>query len=259
MIRIHDMKNENRWQIVWALAKTDFKLRYKSSFLGFIWVIMKPLSTFAILSLVFTNVFKGGREYSIGMFTGIMLWNFFSEGTMTGMISFFAKSHIVKKIFIPRWIIIISSSLNITLNFLINLVVLAVFYLLYGITPGILCIFIAMYYCVLTYIMIISFSFLTAPLFVRLRDLDQIWEVLLVAGFYTAPIIYPIELMPPYVQTLLYINPMTFIIVHIKAILVHQQFIMPWHNLVFTFIVIVVFIVSFMVFRKTSRRIAEYL
>jgi ABC-2 type transport system permease protein len=254
------MKNENSWQIVWALAKTDFKLRYKSSFLGFIWVIMKPLCTFAILSLVFTNVFKGGREYSIGMFTGIMLWNFFSEGTMSGMISLYAKAHIVKKIFIPRWIIVVSSSLNIMLNFLINLVVLAVFYVIYGITPGIPYILIGLYYCLLTYIIIIAFSFLTAPLFARLRDLNQIWEVLLVAGFYTAPIIYPMEIMPPQVQTLLYLlNPMTFIIVHIKSVLIHQQFIMPWHNLIFAFMVMIGFTVSFLIFRKTSRRVAEYL
>jgi len=252
-------EKENSWQIVWILAKTDFKLRYQSSLLGFLWVILKPLSTFAILSLVFTNVFKGGHAYSMGMFTGIILWNFFSEGTMAGMISFSMKSHIVKKIFIPRWIIIVSSSINVLLNFIINLFVLAIFYIIYGITPGIPYILIGLYYCLLTYLIVVTFSFFIAPLFPKLRDLNQIWEVILVAGFYTAPIIYPMEIMPPHVQTLLYLNPMTFIIVHIKSVLINQQFIFPFHDLIFTLIVILGFIASLFVFKKTSRRVAEYI
>jgi len=252
-------EKENSWQIVWILAKTDFKLRYQSSLLGFLWVILKPLSTFAILSLVFNNVFKGGHEYSIGMFTGIILWNFFSEGTMTGMISFLVKSYIVKKIFIPRWTIVIASSINILLNFIVNLFVLAIFYIIYGITPGIPYILVGLYYCLLTYIVIIIFSFFTAPLYSRLRDLNQIWEVILVAGFYTAPIIYPMEIMPAHVQTLLYLNPMTFIIVHMKSVLIHQRFIFPLHDLIFTLFVTIGLAVSFFVFKKTSRRVSEYL
>jgi ABC-2 type transport system permease protein len=252
-------EKENLWQIVWVLAKMDFKVRYKSSFLGFLWVILKPLSIFAILNLVFTSVFKNVHQYSMGMFTGIILWNFFSEGTMTGMISILMKSHIVKKIFIPRWIIVIASSINVLLNFIINLVVLAFFYIIYGITPGIPYILAGLYYCLLTYIVIITFSFITAPLLPRLRDLNQIWEVILVAGFYTAPIIYPMEIMPPHVQTLLYINPMTFIIVHIKSVLINQQFIFPLHDLIFTLLVIIGFTASFFIFKRTSRRVAEYL
>jgi len=120
-------------------------------------------------------------------------------------------------------------------------------------------ILVALLYCVLTYAIIVGFSFVTAPLFPRLRDLNQIWEVLLVAGFYSAPIIYPIDLLPRAVQTLLYINPMTFIIVHVKALLIDQQFLFIQHGLYFTSLVIVGFVVSTWIFRKSARRVAEYL
>jgi len=256
------MKDETHggvWDIVWVLAKTDFKLRYEGSILGFVWVILKPLVVFLVLNFVFTNVFKGGHEYSVGLFTALTLWNFFSEGTMTGLASILTKGHIVKKIYIPRWIAVVGSTLNILFNFSMTLIVLAVFYVIHGFTPGVPYVLVGLYYCVLIYILILAFSFFTAPIFPRLRDLHQIWEVLLVVGFYTAPIIYPIEIMPSTVQTLLYLNPMTFIIVHAKAALIHQQFLFPLHNVFFTAFVVLGFAISVLVFRRTSRRVAEYL
>ena len=252
-------RQSNLWSIIWVLAKTDFKLRYEGSILGFLWVILKPLGIFFVLNLVFTNIFKGEHAYSVGMFTGLILWNFFSEGTMTGMTSLVVKAHIVKKIYIPRWVIVIASTLNTLLNFCLNLIILALFYVAYGITPGIGQIILALFYCFLIYVLIVGFSFVTAPLFPRLRDLNQIWEVLLVAGFYAAPIIYPIDLLPRTVQTLLYVNPMTFIIVHVKALLIDQQFLFIQHGVLFTFLVIVGFLVSTWIFRTTARGVAEYL
>jgi ABC-type polysaccharide/polyol phosphate export permease len=256
------MKSErqsNLWSIIWVLARTDFKLRYEGSILGFLWVILKPLGIFFVLNFVFMNIFKGERTYSVGMFTGLILWNFFSEGTMTGMTSLVVKAHIVKKIYIPRWVIVIASTLNTLLNFSLNLVILALFYVAYGITPGVTYILVALFYCFLIYVIIVGFSLLTAPMFPRLRDLNQIWEVLLVAGFYSAPIIYPIDLLPRSVQTVLYLNPMTFIIVHVKALLINEQFLFIQHGLLFTFLVIVGFLVSTWIFRTTARRVAEYL
>ena len=252
-------KQSNLWSIIWVLAKTDFKLRYEGSVLGFLWVILKPLGIFFVLNLVFMNIFKGEHAYSVGMFTGLILWNFFSEGTMTGMTSLVVKSHIVKKIYIPRWVIIIASTLNTLFNFLLNLIVLALFYVAYGVTPGIGYILLALFYCFLIYVIIVGFSFVTAPLFPRLRDLNQIWEVLLVAGFYSAPIIYPIDLLPRAIQSVLYINPMTFIIVHVKALLIDQQFLFIQHGLYFTVLVVVGFLVSTWMFRKSARHVAEYL
>lgn len=245
--------------MVWILAKTDFKLRYNNSWLGFIWVILKPLLIFLILNFVFSNIFGGGVKFSLGLLTGIILWSFFAECTMVGMTSLLNKAHIITKIYIPKWVIVVSSTLNTLLNFFLNLLVLVVFFILGGIFPTFLDILFALYYCMIIYIISLSFSFLTAPLFLKFRDLNQIWEVLLTAGFYAAPIIYPMSIIPAYIQTYLYLNPMTFIIVHVKNILLDNQFINPLHHVFYFFLTLIMFTVSFFLFQHTSKRSAEHI
>ena len=243
--------------MVWALARTDFKLRYQGSILGFVWVLIKPLITFLIMNFVFQYVFKGGAQYSLGLFTGIILWSFFAEGTTVGLMSLLSKGHIMTKIYVPKWIIVIASTLNTLLNFSLQLVVLAVFYVFYQIFPSPLAILGSLYYCTLIYAIILSFSFLTAPLYLKVRDLNQIWEVILTAGFYASPILFPLEIMPSTIQTILYLNPMTFIIVHIKNFLLKGAFVQPWHHVAYTALVAIILYLSYQVFQRTSKRAAE--
>ena len=79
------------------------------------------------------------------------------------------------------------------------------------------------------------------------------------AGFYASPIIYPMHAMPPMIQTLLYANPMTFIIMHARNLLIEGQFVQPLHHLIYAIIVMITFGISYIVFTKTSKRVAEYL
>jgi ABC-type polysaccharide/polyol phosphate export permease len=250
---------QNYWEMVWVLAKTDFKLRYNNSWLGFVWVILKPLLIFLVLDFVFSHIFGGGIKFSLGLLTGIILWSFFAECTMVGMTSLLNKAHIITKISIPKWVIVVSSTLNTLLNFFLNLLVLAVFFILGGVFPNMLDIMIALYYCLIIYLISLSFSFFTAPLFLKFRDMNQIWEVLLTAGFYAAPIIYPMSIIPAHIQTLLYLNPMTFIIVHVKNILLENQFVYPLHHALYLSLAFISFIIGYLFFQKFSQRSAEHI
>ena len=120
-------------ELIWILAKTDFKLRYNGSFLGFVWVLLKPLFTFLILNFVFSNIFGNTKEYSLGLFVGLVLWNFFSEGTIIGMTSLINKAHILTKVALPKWILVLSSILNTLLNFSLTLIIVALFFIYYGV------------------------------------------------------------------------------------------------------------------------------
>lgn len=246
------------FELLWELAKTDFKIRYNGSILGYLWALLKPLLIFLILNFVFSNVFgRNIPHYSINLLVGIMLWNYFSEGTMVGMTSLLSKANLITKIKISKWAIVIASIINASITFAINLVILVIFFVFYQITPSLAAIFLAGVFFVLIYILIVGFSLVTAPLFLKYRDLNQIWEVLLTLGFYASPIIYPLSLIPIQYQKYLWLNPMSYIINYTKLALVSGQFISPDRLAILIAIITIIFIVGWVVFNKMHKKVAE--
>ncbi|MFN7160093.1 MAG: ABC transporter permease [Candidatus Gracilibacteria bacterium] len=257
---------QNYWYTVWILAKTDFKLRYNGSILGILWVVLKPLFIFSILNFVFSQLFGGSKEYSLSLLTGLIIWNYFAEGTMVGMVSLLQKAHIITKVNLPKWIVVFASTLNSLLTFLLNTLILVFFFILYGVFPNIFSILTAVFFASLIFIWILAFSFLTSPLFLRFRDLNQIWEVILNAGIYAAPIIYPITTIPEVYRTLLYINPVTLILVKIKDALFHGKeyfsfmdgVLLIASSWLYILLLVLVLVGSLLFFHRASRGAAEY-
>ena len=257
MLKAH----ENYRELIWMLAKTDFKLRYHGSSLGYIWAILKPLLMFTILNFVFSSIFNprgtGNEYYSLQLLVGIILFNFFSEGTMAGMISLLSKYQLVTKIYVPRWTIILASTVNAAMVFAMNLLVIIAFFVMKGFVPSVAAIAMFIVSCVLTYILILAFALLTAPLYVKFRDLVMIWEVLITMLFYATPIIYSLQLMPLYIQRILLINPMAFIIHFTKESLINNHFAPPWEYAAFITALGIGFVLSMLSYRKLAPRIAE--
>lgn len=253
-------KYENNKELIWFLAKTDFKLRYHSSVLGYVWALLKPLSIFAILNFVFSSIFaRGGGDpfYSLQLITGIMMFTFFNEGTSSGMKSLLAKSQLITKTYVPRWAIILASTIHSVLIYCMSLIVVAIFFLWKGWIPSFGAIMIFIFFSFLTYVIIVAFSFLTASLYVKFRDLSMIWDVITRMLFYATPIIYPLTIMPENVQQLILANPMAFIIHFTKESLINDHFPDLWQVNTFVGLIIIGFVFSFFVYKKTSGGIAE--
>ncbi|HNW74104.1 MAG TPA: ABC transporter permease [Bacteroidales bacterium] len=258
-MRASVIKNKsNYWEVIWMLAKTDLKMRYQGSWLGAVWVFLKPFCLFLILNFVFSSLFyENNPTYTIRLLVGLILWFFFSEATTVGMNSLLSKSDILRKIYIPKWIIIISATVHSGLAFCFNAIILFLFLIGYQVFPDIWHLLIFFIYVVLIYGISLTFSFFAAPLIVRFRDLNQIWEVLLQVLFYASPIIYPITAVPPKVQTLLYINPMTLLIEHSKVALVDHGVARVDHLLIFIAIFIPCFVGSMLYLKSASRNLIE--
>ena len=255
---MENKKHENYRELIWMLAKTDFKLRYHGSFLGYIWVLLKPLCIFAVLNFVFSAMFGAGGTYSLELLVGLMLFFFFSEGTTAGMGSLLSKAQLVTKIYVPRWTIIVASTINATMIFLMNLVVIALFFAIKGFVPSIGSILIFFIFSIFMYILILSFSLITAPLYVKFRDLAMIWEVLLMILMYASPIIYPLSIIPAKYHIIFLLNPLAFIVHFTKQALIHNQFVISTHYvLVFFAIVISVFALGIYSYRKLIPKVAE--
>lgn len=253
--------HENYKELIWTLAKTDFKLRYHGSVLGYAWALLKPLLMFAVMNFVFSSIFNpkgdGSQYYSLQLLTSIILFTFFSEGTTAGMNSLLAKSQLVTKIYVPRWTIILASTINAALIFLMNLLVIISFFIYKNFLPSWEAVLFFVLYAILTYAIIVAFAFFTAPLFVKFRDLAMIWEVLISILFYATPIIYPLQMLPLYIQKILLINPMAFIIHFNKEGLINNHFASFSQNLGFIAIVAAAFCLSILSYQKFSKNVAE--
>lgn len=256
-------QQKNSWYLVWILSKTDFHLRYHGSILGFLWAILKPLFIFLILNFVFSHLFGGSVSYSLGLLTGLIIWNFFSEGSMTGLGALLSKGHILKKINAPTWTMVVASSLTSFYTFLLSLGILAAFFVAYGVIPHPLAILACIPYLIILYGVILALGFLLAPLYVVFRDMNQIWEVLLNAGFYATPIIYPATSLPANVRDVLMLNPLSIIIEGCKELLLNP-FTMEhvvtnlMRSLYLGVATLVCLLLAFAFFRIRSRGIAEY-
>jgi ABC-type polysaccharide/polyol phosphate export permease len=187
------------------------------------------------------------------------MFNFFSEGTSAGLASLVSKAQLVTKIYVPRWTIVLASTLNSLFVFLANVVVLVVFFALYEKVPSIEGIIYFILYILCLYILILAFSFLFAPLFVRFRDLSMIWEVLTSMMMYAAPIVYPLSLIPEQYQQIALINPLAFIIHFAKQGLISDHFATPWQFTTMALSCIGLLAVSILVFQKTQKKVGEFI
>jgi ABC-2 type transport system permease protein len=257
MIKSH----ENYKELVWRLAKTDFKLRYHGSVLGYVWVVLKPLLMFTILLFVFSSIFNfrnsGTPDYPLELLTGLLLFQFFSEATMTGMMSLVSKSQLVTKIYVPRWTIVLGSTMNALFIFGMNLIVLAVFFIIYQKIPTLAGLLTFFMYSIILYILAVAFSFLTAPFYVRFRDLSNVWEILLSILMYASPIIYPLTMMPERIQNLMLLSPFAFIINFAKQGLINNAYTTVWHFIMLFLGVVFACFLSYIVFRKYEKTVAE--
>lgn len=253
--------HKNNWERIWMLARTDLKMRYEGSWLGIVWVFLKPFSNFLVINFVFSTIFRSQVEnYSINLLIGLILFSFFSDSTTNGLASFTNKAHILKKISVEKWTVIIASTVHSAMAFAFNLVILFIFLCgYYHIYPSPLYILIFLYYVLLLYGVTVIFSNIMAPLYVRFRDLNQIWEVIIQVLLFASPILYPITTIPYPIRSVLYINPLTYILEHSRYALVNNSISHIEHHLLFLGLFVPAFFGSFLFLKRFSRNLIEHL
>lgn len=192
------------------LVVTDFKLRYQGSILGYAWSLLRPLLLFCILYVVFVKFLRLGTSvphYPIYLLLGIVLWSFFTEMTNQSLGSVVARGDLIRKIRIPRWIIVVSSSVSALINLALNLIVVMIFMAFNGIHIAGSLLWFPLVLAEI-YVFALGLSLILAAAFVKYRDISPIWEIILQALFYLTPILYPITLITnTTLQKLILLNP----------------------------------------------------
>lgn len=212
---LHVLGNRKNKAILFAIVGADFKVRYQSSVLGYIWSLLKPLFIFGILYVLFTYAFpqgsKGIERFGVWLLTGVVLWNFFSEATMVGTRSVVENGQLIRKVAIPRHLLVVASSVSALINLGLGMAVVIIFAILSGLTPTLSWLLLIPIIAEL-FLLSIGISLLLSALYVKFRDIAYIWEILLQAGFYASGIIFAIIYMPAVIQKAAFLNPITQII-----------------------------------------------
>lgn len=248
------------------LVITDFKLRYQGSSLGYLWSILRPLALFVILYIIFAKFLRIGDSvpnFPIYLLLGIVIWNYFAEVTTGSVGAIVGKGDLIRKINFPKHVIVLAVSISALINLLLNSLVIVVFIIASDITISSSILFLPLLVLELFLVSLAVGLFLSAA-FVRLRDINYIWEVIMQGAFYATPILYPLTLIPLLAAKVLLISPVAQIIQDARHIVVtpETQTISDIYDsslirLVPIILTIVLFIGSIFYFRSRSKFFAE--
>ncbi len=198
--------------LIWNLTISDLKVKYQSSVLGFAWSLLNPLLMMLVLYFVFSNLFRFEQEhFALYLLIGLITWRFLANGTMLAMGSIVSRPGLVTKLYIPRQILVMSSVLSSFISSILEFVVLIplLFILGAGVTINVL--FFPLVHAIY-FLIVYGVSLILASFYVYYRDLNQIWDVVLQAGIFLSPVIYPISIIPVEYLDLYMLNPMTVLI-----------------------------------------------
>ena len=197
--------------LVLLMSVTEFKRTYFGTIFGYLWSIARPLMLFGVLLAVFTHVFRLGSlvpHYPVLLLFNIVLFGFFQEATTIAVTSVVTQEGIVRKTQFPRLVIPLAVVVTSLFNLGLNLVVVFVFLLAFGIDPMwtwlLLPVLLGGFFVLTT-----AVSMIVSSLYPRFRDLAIIWSVLSLALFYATPVLYPIEAAPETFRKIIMLNPIT--------------------------------------------------
>lgn len=245
--------------LIWTLVRTDFKTRYHGTVGGFLWAMVKPLTMFVVLFGVFSLVFSMDPVYNLNLIIGLFIWDFFNESTRAGLISLHSKGYLVTRARFPTWIVVVTSCSNalITLFLFGGLVVSYVVFIRRS--AGLVDVLLFAGYLLAFLVIVIGFSLATSALFLRFRDLNQLWELTLQAGFFVAPVIYPLNIIPERFHVFLYLWLPTPVIQFSRSVLVHGVVPSMRAHLMLAASAAVVLATGVLIFWRQGRRVLEEL
>jgi len=209
-------------ELVKNLTLKEFKLRYRNSFLGFLWSLLNPLCMLIILSLVFSTLLRSGiSNFPVFLLPALLCWRFFSISTSMSLSSVIGNAPLVTKVYFPRWLLILSSNIANLIGSSLEFAALFPLLVILGMRITFLILLLPVILA-FEFLLIVGVSLILASLNVYYRDFNQIWDITLQIGFFLCPIIYSMNLIPERYLLAYSLNPMTQIIESVRKILYYN-------------------------------------
>lgn len=201
------------------LVKRDFKQKYKRTVLGMFWSILYPLLTLFIMKLVFTNFFGSSiNHYTIYLFIGNLVFNYFKESTMGGMNALTSNAHIFSKVNVPKYLFVLSKNVSALINFMLTMIIFFVFVIIDRV-PFSFSYFAIIYPIILLIIFNVGMGMILSALYMFFRDMGYLYDVFTMLLMYMSAIFYNVEDFPAWVQQFFLLNPVYCYIKYIRVII----------------------------------------
>lgn len=246
-------------EMLYNLIRRDLRSRYKASFLGFLWTFINPLMQLAIYAFVFPYLMKVSiPNYTMFLFVVLLPWTAFSSTIQVGAGCIVGNADMVKKIYFPRVILPLSTTIMNIINYLYGMIIVLIALILTGIGIHISIVWFPIILFA-QFLFTFGLTLIFSAINVLYRDVEHIIAIIVMAWFYATPILYTIDIIPDRILPIYNLNPMVGIITAYRDVLFYGN--IPSISTVFYDIIagcIMVVIGSF-VFEKYSRQFAEEL
>jgi ABC-2 type transport system permease protein len=220
------------WSLTFMLARTEFKLRFFGSILGYAWTLVRPLLFFGVTLFVFTVILEVNKgnpvpHYAQYLLESIILFTYFQEATSGAVPSLVGRENLLRRVRFPRLVVPLSVALFCFFNLCMNLIVVFVFILAAGIEPSVSWLELIPLVALLVTLSV-GVGMLLSALYVRFRDVQPIWEVLAQLLYYASPILYTVQSAKDHhffgipFSRILVINPIGAILTQTRNALLHS-------------------------------------
>jgi ABC-type polysaccharide/polyol phosphate export permease len=244
--------------LVVQLILRNVKARYKRSILGVAWTMINPLLTMLVLTLVFSALFRiPSRQYALYVLSGLLAWNFFAQTTVAAMGDLIWSGGLLGRIFLPKSAFAVSAVGTGLVNLALALVPYWIIAAALGapIRPAILLLPLPVL-CLALFALGLGLALSTAAVY--FQDVMPTYEIVLTAWMYVTPVIYPIDLVPQAVQSLLRVNPMFYLVSVFRSVLYDGQAPRPDHMALAFALSLTSVLVGWWVFTRRARDFAYH-
>lgn len=202
----------NNWELIWALALKELRIRYKRSALGFLWALLNPLLMLVILTVVFSTIVRlSVDKYAVFLISALLPWTFFSQTLSYSTESLIGNGELLKKVRVDKTIFPFAAVVSNLINFLLSLVPLALILVVLRFPFHWTWIYLPVPLVGLV-LFTAGCSLFCAAANVFFRDVGHIVQIVLTGWFYLSPVIYSLDFIPERYRLLLRLNPMVYIL-----------------------------------------------
>jgi len=237
----------------------DIKTKYRRSALGILWSVLNPLLMMLVLTAVFSQIIRVEVEGGFALFylTGYLIFNFVSESSGFSILSILQAAPLIKKVYIPKYVFPLEKTLfslvNMVFSFLAFVIVFVIFMITGQVTPHLTML---MFILPLIYVFVFTFglNLILAALNVFFRDIGHLWGVFLTVWMYATPIIYPVEIVPSWLQSIIRFNPLYHYVTYFRNVMIYGTVPSFADNVICIAFALMFLALGVVVFRKSQNK-----
>ena len=245
--------------LIGDLVSSDIKTKYRRSVLGILWSVLNPLLMMLVLTAVFSNIFKFQiQDFPVYYLTGYVIFNFVTEATNFSMTSILGAAGLIKKVYIPKIIFPLEKCLFSFVNMLFSLIAVVIVFLIIGVTPHatMLMFPIPLIY---TFIFSLGLGLVLATLNTFFRDVGHLYSVLITVWMYLTPIIYPMDILPGWMQAIVRVNPLYHFVEMFRNVMIYGNLPTATEHIICLAYALIALFGGMLIFRKNQNKFIFYI